>query len=117
MLCFTGKKMRSLPTRYRGHGEEIQGRHADVDWQIAMVPGKRRALDKTRTSHALQDQLEKIKASIRAKVEQPFRVIKCQFGRRKPRYRGVIKNTSQLRVMLALRNLWMARVARLGYAQ
>lgn len=75
------------------------------DWQIAMVPGKRRVLDKTRTSHALQDQLEKTKASIRAKVEQPFRVIKCQFGRRKPRYRGVIKNTSQLRVMFALRNL------------
>jgi IS5 family transposase len=53
--------------------------------------------------------LEKTKASIRAKVEHPFRVIKCQFGHRKTRYRGLAKNTSQLLVMFALSNLWMVR--------
>jgi IS5 family transposase len=36
-------------------------------------------------------------------------VIKCQFGHRKTRYRGLAKNTSQLLVMIALSNLWMVR--------
>ena len=74
-----------------------------------MMPGKRKTLDKTRISNALTDQLEKLKAGIRAKVEHPFRVIKCQFGHRKTRYRGLAKNTSQLLVMFALSNLWMVR--------
>ena len=96
---------------YRGveKRQEVQDKHADVDWQIAMMPGKRKALDKTRISNALTDQLEKLKAGIRAKVEHPFRVIKCQFGHRKTRYRGLAKNTSQLLVMFALSNLWMVR--------
>ena len=74
--------------------QEIQDKYAGVDWEIAMMPGKRKALDKTKASHALTDRIEKIKASIRAKVEHPFRVIKCQFGHRKTRYRGLAKNTS-----------------------
>jgi IS5 family transposase len=96
---------------YRGveKRQEIQDKHAGVNWQIAMMPGKRKALDKTRISNALTDQLEKLKAGIRAKVEHPFRVIKCQFGHRKTRYRGLAKNTSQLLVMFALSNLWMVR--------
>ncbi len=96
---------------YRGveKREEIEKQHPDVDWQIAMMPGKRKALDKSKPSHALRDKLEKLKASIRAKVEHPFRVIKCQFGHRKTRYRGLAKNTSQLLVMFALSNLWMVR--------
>jgi IS5 family transposase len=96
---------------YRGveKREEIQEQHPDVDWQIAMMPGKRRALKKGKASDALRDKLEKLKASIRAKVEHPFRVIKCQFGHRKTRYRGLAKNTSQLLVMFALSNLWMVR--------
>jgi len=71
------------------HGQEsdvfadagYQGAHkrADakpgVNWHVAMRPGKRRALDKTRRSHQLIDQLEQFKASVRAKVEHPFRVI------------------------------------------
>ena len=96
---------------YRGveKRDEVQEQHPDVDWQIAMMPGKRKALKKNQPSHALRDKLEKLKASIRAKVEHPFRVIKCQFGHRKVRYRGLAKNTSQLLVMFALSNLWMVR--------
>ena len=96
---------------YRGveKRQEIQDKHAGVDWKIAMMPGKRKALDKTKASQALTDRIEKIKASIRAKVMHPFRVIKCQFGHRKTRYRGLAKNTSQLLVMFALSNLWMVR--------
>jgi IS5 family transposase len=78
-------------------------------WHVAMRPGKRRALDKAKLSERLTDQLEKIKAGIRAKVEHPFRVIKQQFGHVKVRYRGLAKNTAQLKTLFALANLWMAR--------
>ena len=105
------------------HGDEsdafgdagYQGAHkrpdapADVNWHIAMRPGKRAALDKARHVDALIDQVEKIKASIRAKVEHPFRVIKRQFGFVKVRYRGLAKNAAQLKTLFALSNLWMAR--------
>lgn len=80
-----------------------------VAWHVAMRPGKRRVLDKSRGSHQLVEQLEKIKAGIRAKVEHPFRVLKCQFGFVKVRYRGLAKNTAQLVTLFALSNLWMAR--------
>ncbi|MSQ66240.1 MAG: IS5/IS1182 family transposase, partial [Limnohabitans sp.] len=46
---------------------------------------------------------------VRAKVEHAFRVIKCQFGYRKTRYRGLAKNTAQLITLFALSNLWMVR--------
>ena len=73
------------------------------------MPGKRRVLDKTKRIDQLVEKLEKLKASIRAKVEHPFRVIKCQFGYRKTRYKGLAKNTAQLITLFALSNIWMAR--------
>ena len=85
-----------------------------VRWNIAMRPGKRRQLDKTKRVEQLIDQLERIKASIRAKVEHPFRVIKRQFGHVKVRYRGLEKNTAQLHTLFALSNLWMARRSLMG---
>ena len=81
----------------------------EVDWHVAMRPGKRRALDESRRSHQLIDELERLKASVRAKVEHPFRVIKRQFGHVKVRYRGLKKNTAQLITLFALSNLWMVR--------
>ena len=82
----------------------------DVTWHVAMRPGKRKALDKQNNAiDALIEQLEKLKASIRAKVEHPFRVIKRQFGYTKVRYRGLKKNTLQLKTLFALSNLWMVR--------
>ena len=75
-----------------------------------MRPGKRKELDKENNPiDALIDQVEKIKASIRAKVEHPFRVIKRQFGHVRVRYRGLKKNTAQLFTLFALSNLWMVR--------
>ena len=105
------------------HGEETdafgdagyQGAHkrpdarARVKWHIAMRPGKRAALDKTQTVGALIDKVEKIKASIRAKVEHPFRVIKRQLGFVTVRYRGLAKNAAQVKTLFALSNLWMVR--------
>ena len=85
-----------------------------VRWNIAMRPGKRKLLDKSRLVDELAGQLERIKASIRAKVEHPFRVIKHQFGHVKVRYRGLAKNTAQLHTLFALSNLWMVRASLLG---
>ncbi len=46
---------------------------------------------------------------VRAKVEHVFRVIKCQFGYRKVRYRGIAKNGAQVFALLALANLYLVR--------
>jgi len=53
--------------------------------------------------------LERLKASVRAQVEHPFRVIKRQFGYAKVRYRGIAKNAAQVLTLFALSNLWMSR--------
>lgn len=87
--------------------EDTQGLH--VAWHVAMKPGKRRALDKDSAVGALVDELERVKAGIRAKVEHPFRIVKRQFGYCKVRYRGIKKNTAQLTTLFALANLWMMR--------
>ena len=85
-----------------------------VNWNVAMRPGKLAALDKSKRVDQLTDQVECLKASIRAKVEHPFRVIKRQFGNIKLRYRGLKKNTAQLMTLFALSNLWMVRRSFLG---
>lgn len=104
---------------YRGveKREEVQVEHPDVRWHVAMMPGKRRVLDKSTPMGAVLEQLEKTKASIRAKVEHPFRVIKLQFGFVKVKYRGLAKNTANLVTLFALSNLWMARKRLLNMAQ
>ena len=81
----------------------------EVQWHVAMRPGKRKKLDKTQLLDRMKDDFERTKASIRAKVEHPFRVLKQQFGHVKGRYRGLAKNTAQLHTLFALSNLWMAR--------
>ncbi|MEB2233097.1 IS5 family transposase [Xanthomonas campestris pv. campestris] len=58
---------------------------------------------------AREQRWEHFKASVRAKVEHPFRVIKRQFGYTKVRYRGLAKSTAQVLTLFALSNLWMKR--------
>ena len=94
---------------YQGVCKRDETQDIAVHWHVAMRPGKRKVLDKSTPMGAIQDQLEQVKASIRAKVEHPFRVIKRQFGHVKVRYRGLAKNTAQLHTLFALSNLWMAR--------
>lgn len=52
--------------------------------------------------------LEHLKASVRAKVEHPFHVIKNLFRHRKTRYRGLAKNTAQLFTSFGFANLLLA---------
>ena len=105
------------------HGEEhvafgdagYQGAHKRPDakegvtWHVARRPKSRKPFEKSGKLGRLIDKLEHLKASVRAKVEHPFRVIKRQFGHTKVRYRGLAKNTAQLKTLFALSNLWMVR--------
>ena len=96
---------------YQGVEKREDTKDIKTTWHVAMRPGKRRALDKESPLGKLLDDLERVKARIRAKVEHPFRVIKRQFGHVKVRYRGLEKNTQQLHTLFALSNLWMVRKA------
>jgi len=87
---------------------------AGPTWHVAMRPGKRSKLNQFTEPDFVAERVEKMKASIRAKVEHPFRVLKRQFGFTKVRYRGLRKNTAQIVTLFALSNLWMARRQSMG---
>ena len=89
---------------YQGVHKRKENLGLDVDWRVAMRPGKRRGLDPG-SDEAL---LEKAKASVRAKVEHPFLRLKRLFGYGKVRYRGLAKNTERLALLFGLANLLAA---------
>jgi len=62
--------------------------------------------------------IEHRKSSVRSKVEHVFRIIKCQFGYTKTRYRGLQKNENRLYAMCTSANLYMLAMAgrKLHYA-
>ena len=86
---------------YQGVHKRPENRGLDVEWQVAMRPGKRRKLEPG-SDEAVA---EKRKASVRAKVEHPFLYIKRHFGYGKVRYRGLAKNTQRLMTLLGFANL------------
>ena len=89
---------------YRGIENREEHQDREASWHIAMMPGKRKEL-----ACKKQELLEKVKASIRANVEHPFRIIKQQFGFTKNRYRGMRKNNNQLQTMFAWASFYMCR--------
>lgn len=100
------------------HGEEKavfgdKGYASDEDRKEARKNGLYwGVLHKAKRGHKLsasQHQQNGRMASIRAKVEHPFQVIKCQWRYVKARYRGIAKNTSQLLMLFALANLYKVR--------
>jgi IS5 family transposase len=48
-------------------------------------------------------------SAVRSRVEHVFRVMKCQFGYRKTRYRGLKKNAAQVFMLMGLTNLYLSR--------
>ncbi len=70
------------------------------------VPFKRR---KGCDTSPEQKRLNRLLAGLRSAVEHPFRVLKCQFGYRMARYRGLFKNAQTLFSQFALINLYLAR--------
>jgi IS5 family transposase len=84
--------------------EELQS--VKAGFLIAEKPPRLRTIKNKRERHYAK-RWEQHKASIRAKVEHPFRVVKCQFRYVKVRYRGLARNTSQMLTLFALSSLWM----------
>ena len=80
----------------RGENQELT-----LDWQVAMKPGQRRKLE----PGSLVALAERVKASIRAKVEHPFLDVKGHFDYAKVRYRGLAKNRERVALLLGLSNL------------
>jgi IS5 family transposase len=93
---------------YQGVEKRDENRETEVSWHVAMKRGKRKALPNDKLGR-LQEKLERVKASIRAKVEHPFHVVKNLFRHRKTRYRGLAKNEAQLFSLFGLANLILAR--------
>ena len=62
------------------------------------------------TTLSQQDQKHNRRLSkTRARGEHPFHVVKCLFGHRKVRYRGLAKNANQLFTLFSLANLYLVR--------
>jgi len=93
---------------YQGVEKREESLELPVTWHVAMRPGKRKALPKTAEGELLE-RIEHTKASIRAKVEHPFHVVKNLFHHRKTRYKGLAKNTAQLFTLFGFANLMLAR--------
>jgi IS5 family transposase len=91
---------------YRGAPSRV-GRE-DLQWHIAARPSDIAKLPEGRAKTKVR-KAEHRKASVRAKVEHPFRVIKRHFGLVKVRFRGLAKNTAHVVTLFALSNLWMVR--------
>lgn len=93
---------------YQGAEKREENLELPVNWHIAMRPGKRKALPGTLLGE-LMEKVGQAKASIRAKVEHPFHVVKNLFKHRKTRYKGLAKNTAQLFTLFGFANLMLAR--------
>ena len=72
-----------------------------------MKRSKRKALPGNKLGRLIE-KLEHLKASVRAKVEHPFHIVKKLFRHRKVRYRGLAKNTAQLFTLFGFANLVLA---------
>lgn len=92
---------------YQGVEKRADTKDIPVEWHIAMPINKRRMLPEDDLGNS-RENLEHVKASIRAKVEHPFHVLKNLFRHRKTRYRGIAKNASQLMTLFGLANLVLA---------
>ena len=87
--------------------EIIEDPHkSQIDYRIAQRPGKKRSMAKG-PARDWYCRIEYQKASVRAKVEHVFHIIKNTFGFRKVCYRGIAKNLNRLYMLAASANLLM----------
>ena len=96
---------------YTGADKRPELEACDVSWNIA-IKRSIKALPK-----ALRDWAEAVEqalSQVRAWVEHPFHIVKNLFRHKKLRYRGLAKNTAQLRTLFALANLVIVKKALLA---
>ena len=75
----------------------------DAFWGVMREAPKGGQLDE------LNEQINRIIAKVRAKVEHPLRIIKRQIGHVKTRHQGFAKNRPHLLTLFALGNLFLMR--------
>jgi len=107
-LLHGGEKAVLGDAGYQGVGKRAENADKAIEWHVAMRPSVRKTLKKNPLGRA-REKLEKAKASVRAKVEHCFHVVKCLFKHRKTRYRGLAKNNAQLFTLFGFANLVLAR--------
>jgi IS5 family transposase len=84
------------------HLSRVEFRIAARKSRLAAMPGPDR-------------DVESRKASVRAKVEHPFLIVKRDFGFTKTRYRGLAKNRNHLHMLFASAN-WLMRARAVALA-
>jgi IS5 family transposase len=94
---------------YTGVAKREEMNTVAVDWQISAKRSTVKKVNGKRPLRAILDELEHAKASIRAKVEHPFHVVKNLFRHRKTPYKGLPKNTAHLFMLFGLGNLVIAK--------
>lgn len=108
---FYGEEKRKFGDKgYYSEADKREARANEIFWGI---------LDKGKRGHKLsnsQKKRNKKLATVRAKVEHPFRVIKDLWFHRKVRYKGLSKNAGQMFMLCALANLFMVRKKLLAVA-
>ncbi|MFK0586661.1 transposase, partial [Escherichia coli] len=96
----------SADAGYQGAPQREELAEVDVDWLIAERTGKVITLQQNPRKNKNAINNEFMRASIRARVEHPYRIIKQQFGFVNARYKGLLKNDNQLAMLLTLANLF-----------
>ncbi len=94
---------------YQGAHKRAELKGCGAELVIARRRSTYRKLDAGDPSRILIEQIEHAKASLRAKVEHVFHVVKNLFHHRKCRYRGLAKNTAHLNTLFAMANLMLSR--------
>src|SRR3954447_23552843 len=88
---------------YTGAEKRPELEDCDVAWNIAIKRSIIKALPERLRDWAAA--VERALSQVRAWVEHPFHIVKNLFRYKKLRYRGLAKNTAQLRTLFALANL------------
>jgi len=80
-----------------------------ITWRVAARKGA------LKTMPAHDREVQSRQASVRAKVEHPFLIVKRDFGFTKTRYRGIAKNLNHLNMLFASSN-WLMRARAVALA-
>jgi IS5 family transposase len=94
---------------YAGADKRPEHEDREVSWNIAIKRRTIKALPKRLRD--LAEPVERALSQVRAWVEHPFHIVKNLFRHKKLRYRGLAKNTAQLRTLFALANLVIVKKA------
>ena len=92
---------------YQGIQKRKEVKGNPINWHVAKRRSQVNSLPEGEEKELVKGR-EKCKASIRAKVEHPFHIVKNLFRHRKARYKGLAKNNAQLYSLFALANLMLA---------